>query len=70
MTQGESWRLFKVVLAASSLMLLLFLAPIVVGLVAGFLIYRTEPKTLEIRRVTVHDSSPTSANCRSTSRSD
>ncbi|MEI9940911.1 MAG: hypothetical protein WDO69_27150 [Pseudomonadota bacterium] len=58
MTKHRPWSLLEVVLATSSLILISFLAPIVIGALAGFFTYRSGPKTLEvIRHVTVSNSS-------------
>jgi len=46
----ESWRLFKVLLAGSGLILILCLAPLVVGLVAGFVLHAAHSKTVEVLR--------------------
>ncbi len=51
MNERKSWSLLKAVLVASSLIVILFVAPIVIGVVAGYLSYTSEPKTLEIVRV-------------------
>jgi len=50
MIKRESWRLFKVLLAGSGLILILFLAPLVVGLVAGLVLHASHPKTVEVLR--------------------
>ena len=50
MIERESWRLFKVLLAGSGLILILFCTPLVVGLVAGFVLHGSHPKTVEVLR--------------------
>ena len=50
MIERESWRLFKVLLAGSGLILILFFTPLVVGLVAGFVLHAAHSKTVEVLR--------------------
>jgi len=50
MTAGRSWSVFQVVLVASSLIVLFYVALFVIGLLLGFMISKSAPKTVEIVR--------------------
>ncbi|MEI9952945.1 MAG: hypothetical protein WDO74_29210 [Pseudomonadota bacterium] len=58
MIARKPWSLFRAVLVASSVLVIFFIAPIVLGALAGFLKARSGAKTVEIvRYVTVAHSS-------------
>jgi len=56
-SKRKPWALWQALLAASTVLVLLLLTPIVIGLLAGYLSARSGPKTVEIvRYVTSADS--------------